>query len=436
MNFQQEYQKKLMTPQEAVGLIQEGDKIYAQSGALCPLDCVNEVYRQRDRLKKVDFLGMLVAHPYELFDPSANDTINYTTTFFGPYERAARKAGRHMDYYIYQLKNVNQVVRDVFKPTVVMFSSPGMDENGNFNLSYNPGDSDDRAREARIAIINVNKNLPYCYSDSCSINIADIDAVVEMDYEIPEGKSAMPTELDQKVASYIVERIPNGATLQIGIGGITNAVGYSLENHKHLGIHTEMFVESMYYLMEKGAVDNSLKKNYPGKSVYGFAGGSRDMMNWLDKNPDMLQKSLEWVNDPYIAGENDNFISVNACISADLMGQVASESIGPVQFSGTGGQLDFVRTAAVSKGGQSYIATSSVNVAKDGTRSSKIVFGHAPGTAITTPRTDIQFIVTEYGVADLWNKSATQRAKQMIAIAHPDFRDELTAQAKKAGYII
>jgi len=224
--------------------------------------------------------------------------------------------------------------------------------------------------------------------------------------------------------------------LQIGIGGIANAVGFSLVNHKHLGVYTEMYTESMYYLTKKGAIDNSKKKLYPGISVFGFALGSKEMYKFLDNNPNILSKPYEYTNNPYIIAQHDNFVSVNACLAVDITGQVCSESIGKVQFSGTGGQVDFVRGAQLSKGGKSFIAMHSVVEKKDGSRLSKIVMNHPAGSIITTGRTDVQYIVTEYGIADLQNKSKMQRAQALINIAHPDFRDQLVFEAKQAGYLI
>ncbi len=434
MNYKKEYSKKITTPSAAVNKIKNGDRIAVQASGQASVILLNELYKRKNELNDITVSSSLSIKDHDLFKPDCNDNIRYISSFLGAYERAAIKNGREIDYYCFQLRNAEQVIKHRLKPDVLfIMACPMDDKDGYFNLSLNPGDMDLFADEAREVIVQVNDKLPYV--NGSKIHISEVTALFERSEPVTTLDSAGPDNTEKKVASYIVERIPDKACLQIGIGGIANAVGFSLENHKHLGIHTEMFTESMVYLMQKGAVDNSEKQIDTGISIAGFALGSNKMYEFLNNNPNIMTKSVSYTNDPYIIAKLDNFVSVNSCISADITGQVCSESIGNKQFSGTGGQVDFVRGAQLSRGGMSYIAMKSTNVKKDGTVSSKIVLNHPAGTVITTPRTDVQYIVTEYGVADLLNQSASARTKEMIKITHPDFRDELRFHAKKEGYL-
>jgi len=433
LSFKNEYLKKLTTAKEAVKLVKDNDRIAVHASNQSPVTLLDELYERRNELKNVTVTSSLSIRNHKLFKSDCNETIKYTSMFLGPFERAAIKQGRQIDYFCFHLRNAEDVLARRFDPTVLFVMACPMDDEGYMNLSVSPGDMHLFAKNAREVIVQINDRLPVV--PGCQLNISDVTAVFEKSEEVPVLVDEKPDKTEEKIASYIVERIPNGACIQIGIGGIANAVGYMLENHKHLGIHTEMYTESMFYLTRKGAVDNSAKQIDKGISVMGFAMGSREMYDFLNNNKSVLTKSVTYTNDPYIVAKIDNFVSVNSCISADLTGQVCSESIGNVQFSGTGGQVDFVRGAQMSKGGMSFIAMKSTAEKKDGTVLSKIVFNHPQGTVITTPRTDVQYVVTEYGVADLLNQSSSERARQLIKIAHPDFRDELAYQASKVGLI-
>ena len=434
MNVREQYQKKLTSPKEAVKRIVDGDIIDVHGSTQTSVVLLNELYQRKDELNNVTVSSSLSSYSHDLFRLDCNDTFRYLSTFLGGYERKAIKNGRQMDYFCFQLRNSEILKKMRLRPTVLFVMARPMDEDGYMNLSLSPGSMDVFAQDAREVIVHINDRLPHL--EGSAIHISQVTAVFEQNQELTPLISPEPAEEDLQVAAHIVERIPDKACLQIGIGGISNAVGYSLVNHKHLGIHTEMFTESMFYLMQKGAVDNSAKQLDKGTTVTGFASGSLDMYEFLHHNPKVVTKPLSYTNNPYIVAQQDNFISVNSCISVDLTGQVCSESIGGKQFSGTGGQVDFVRGAQMSKGGMSFIAMRSTNTKKDGTTTSKIVFQHPAGEIITTLRTDVQYIVTEYGVADLLHETAANRAKKLIAIAHPDYRDELTYQAKQAGFLI
>jgi acyl-CoA hydrolase len=264
------------------------------------------------------------------------------------------------------------------------------------------------------------------------MHINEVDAICEYHRPIPELPSKVISYTDQIIGNNIAEIVPNGATIQLGIGGIPNAAAVALKDKHELGIHSELFTESMVYLIEQGIVTNSKKSIHEGKSIATFALGSKRMYDFINDNIGIEFHPVDYVNDPYVIGMNDNLISINSCLEVDLFGQVSSESLGSRQYTGVGGQVDFVRGAANSKGGKSIIAIQST--AKNETIS-KIKPMLTAGSIVTTSRNEVDYIVTEYGVAKLKSKSISVRVKELINIAHPKFRDELTFESKKMNLI-
>jgi acyl-CoA hydrolase len=256
--------------------------------------------------------------------------------------------------------------------------------------------------------------------------------IVEHHQELPTIPVLEPGPVEKEIAAHIARLVGDGATLQIGIGGIPNAVAALLADKKDLGIHTEMFTESMIDLFEAGAITNARKSLWPGKFVFTFALGSPHMYRWLHDNPAVLELRGSYVNDPYVVAQNDRMVSINTALSVDLTGQVCSESLGPVQYSGTGGQLDTHRGAQKSRNGKGVIALRST--AKKG-QVSTITPMLAPGSQVTVPRQDLDWVVTEHGAVHLAGRTVTERARLLISVAHPDFRDELTKEAEKIGYL-
>jgi 4-hydroxybutyrate CoA-transferase len=435
MNFQEEYKGKLKTALEAVALVQDRVRIYPNHSNQASVLLLDALCDRKNDLKGVSILASTGMDPYRVLDTEYEGIFDYCTLFIGNHDREAMKKGRTVDNICYQISKLQDVLHNVFKPTVLFVMAAPMDEEGYFNLSMAANDMHCVADEARLVIMHVNSALPRIPTIENRIHISQVDVICEHAAPITTFISPEPDTLDRQVAAHVLERVRNGSTIQIGIGGIANAIGYSMDSLKHLGIHTELFTDSLMYLMKSGAVDNSEKNIHKDKSVFGFAFGSREMYDFLDNNGDVLTRPLAYTNNPYTVAQMDNFVSVNACLGVDITGQVASDTLGMLPYSGTGGQLDFVRGAQMSKGGQSFLCLHSVIEKQDGSRLSKICFNHPPGTAITVPRTDVQYVVTEYGIADLENKSRIQRTRAMIGIAHPDFRDELTFQAKKVGYL-
>ena len=327
----------------------------------------------------------------------------------------------------------------VRKPRVVAIACTPPDENGWMSRSIwgthlHRDVFEDPACEVLIA--EVNPNLPYLHSDGekhMMVHVSEVDYIVENQFVWPEIKSIPITDVERAIAGYIAELIPDGACLQLGQGNLANAVGEVLADtgKRDLGLQTEALSNCIAELMKKGIINNSRKQTYRGRSVAGAIVGDQALWDFCAHNPDICMKEIDWVNEPVNVAKNDNVVSINNAMEIDLVGQVCSESIGPRQYTGSGGQLDWVIGSQMSRGGKSIIAINSTYKDKSGQLQSKIKPFLTPGAAITTPRTYVQYVITEYGVADLRYKSTWERAKALIAIAHPDFREGLRKAANQ-----
>ena len=319
------------------------------------------------------------------------------------------------------------------RPVLLATVSP-MDDRGYMTLSVSAIYERDIINHGALVILEVNPNFPRTFGDTL-VHISEVDALVESDRPIPQAKLVPYTDVDQKIGEYVASLIEDGSTIQLGIGNIPNAVAQELRSKKHLGIHTEMFTETMVDLIECGAVDNSQKGLYNGFSVCSFTMGSQRLYDFIDNNPSVLFKSCTFTNDPYTIGRNNKFVSVNASLEIDLTGQCASETVGNQQWSGTGGQSETVQGSQMSPGGKSIIAMHSTFSTRDENGKevlhSKIVPFLAQGAAVTTSRNDTDYVVTEYGIAWLRGLNIRQRVEALVNIAHPDFRDWLREEAEK-----
>jgi acyl-CoA hydrolase len=323
---------------------------------------------------------------------------------------------------------------DYHKPNVYVGNCSPIDKHGYISLGLSAVYEREMIEMADIVILEINPNVPRTFGDTL-LHVSEVDYFIETDYAMPELPAAAPNEKDKKIGEYIAEYIEDGSTLQLGIGGIPNAVAQALMSKKDLGIHTEMFTDGMVDLYNAGAVTNAQKTLLPGKMVAAFALGSKKLYDFIDDNPAVAIMRGAYVNDPYVIGQNKNMISINTSVEVDLTGQCCSESIGTKQISGTGGQADTAIGAQNAEGGMSFIAlyaTAKVKDPKTGEviEKSKIVPTLAPGAIVSLSRNDVDFVVTEYGVAALRGTSVRERVKRLIAIAHPDFRDELTRDAE------
>lgn len=433
--LQREYNKRLVSAETAAASIKDGDRIVTGTGATQPVDIYLALAERKHELKDVEIICSFFLEPYGFLEEDSIGHINTLTTFMGVKEREyyyRKGITDNIKVFTYDFVNTGRAIEALFKPTVYMCQVSEPDENGYFSLGTT-GSMYGRASAdyADRIILQVNKKMPYCHGakEDAFVHISEVDMIVESDRDLFKVDLGEPSELDKQTASYILPYIGDGATIQLGLGGIANAIGFSLADRQHLGIHTESYLDSMMYLTQKGVIDNSLKKENKGISITSFALGTQELYDFVDHNPDIHMMAIHKVTDPNRIGAIDNFISINSCMNADLTGQVGSESIGLKQFSSQGGQVAFVRGANLSKGGKSFLCMRSTNKSKDGNISSTIDLGLPYGTAVTTPRHDVDCIVTEWGCAELKYKALNERAIEMIKIAHPDFRQRLYDEA-------
>ena len=434
-DFQRIYNEKLMSAEEAAKKVESGWTIFMDAGC-AQAPCLIRAVEDRayaGELSGVSVHGMLDIYPYRYFsDPALDGKVNGVSWFASSGAKKAIAEGR-CDY-------VNSYYRDMpghmsrFDYDAVFVEVSPMDRHGYFSLGTVGSNSEGNLKGAKHVFAVVNDRQPRAVC-GLQIHVSEVSAIVEDSHELPVLPAPKLDEVSLTIGSLIAEQIPDGACIQLGIGSIPDATGLALKSKHDLGIHTEMFTDSMVELLECGAANNSKKTLYPGKSVTTFAYGSQRIYDYIDDNPAFVILPVYYVNDPYVIAQNDNMISVNAAVEVDLWGQVCAESIGTRIFSGTGGQVDFVRGACQSKGGKSFIAfASTVNV--KGTVKSKICPTLTPGAICTTSKNDVDYVVTEYGLAHLRGRPLSERVRSLISIAHPDFRDELTFEAKKLGMLL
>lgn len=437
-DWKKEYQKKLMSIEEAIGKIPRRASVVVGMASMESQGFMSEIHKHSTRFDFLRVNSCLNFGHYPFCEnPESEGIFCNDNWFFGPSTRAAQKAGyRIVDFIPNNLHaaGVDRIVAFKEEGDFVVYwgaVSPLLENNGFFSLGLSNVYEQEVIEMADMVILEVNDKVPVTHGDT-QIHIKDADYIVEFNKELPTIGALEPSDVEKTIAEHIASLVDDGATLQVGIGGIPNAVCGLLSDKKDLGIHTEMFTESMIDLYEQGVITNKKKSLWPGKFICTFALGSQRMYDWLENNPSVLLLRGSYVNDPYIISQNDNMVSINTAISVDLTGQVCSESLGTVQYSGTGGQLDTHRGAVMSKNGKGIIALRST--AKKGTVST-ITPMLAEGAKVTVPRQDIDYVVTEYGVAHLRGRTVAQRVKALIDIAHPDFRNELMDEAKKLKYI-
>ncbi|PAB61189.1 acetyl-CoA hydrolase/transferase family protein [Anaeromicrobium sediminis] len=426
MDWKKIYENKVVSIEEAAAKIESGDKAWVGPCSSAPIQLLEAIADRVDELENVDFMSAMALHPFKfLQSPKYIGRINYHTIFYGGYSKAFYKVG-NVNINSAHFSKMDKVMAE-FNPNVLLADVSMPDEEG--YMYYGPmgvAFNGSAADTADKIILQVNKHQPKVKGIEHRIHVSEVAYICEFDHELPELPQPEVSETDKKIAEHLLPLIPDGATIQIGLGGLANAVGYGLESKKDLSVHTEMFTDSMVHLAKKGVIN--------GKIYAGLGLGSKELYEFVGEGKVELAP-MHTVNDPYEIGKNDNFISINACLMVDLTGQICSESVGFRQISSTGGQLDYVRGAGLSKGGKSFMCLASVTKDKDGKLVSKINPVLLQGAAITTPRSDAMYIVTEYGVADVYNKPIKERVNALIAIAHPDFRDELRKQAIEAGLI-
>ncbi len=415
---------KYSTAEEAVKLIKSGDNVFVHGVTCTPTSLVKALVARKDELKDVHMWGALVNGYTPYANEEYKDSFTVHSLFVSDNIRPAVSGG--YGYAIpAQLSQIPSLFREGLYPVDVILMNVSMpDEHGYCSMGTSLDVTVSGYEMAKVVIAQVNPNVPRVFGDG-QMHISEFDAVVESNDPLVEVPALASTEDDVKIGNYIAEYIPDGATLQIGVGGIPNAVLRALSSHKNLGIHTEAMVEEMVPLIESGAINNSQKTLFNGKSVGSLALGTRKLYDFMHNNPSLIMKDCAYTNNPAIIAQNPNMRSINAAIEVDLSGQVCADSIGTRIYSGIGGQNDFMYGSTLSPGGMNFIALSSMtNKGK-----SKITPFLTPGAGVTTNRYIIQNIVTEYGLANLKGKSYAERARALINIAHPSVREELEKEA-------
>ena len=427
MSIQQQYQRKKMSAADAVRQVEDGDMIIIPTGVGEPPGLLTALSEQRRDFRDVKVAQILALRKYGYFDQETAEHVRHLAFFYGGASRPGGQAG-WIDFIPSYFSEMPAMIERGQIPADVVFSmaSP-MDAHGYFALSLAADYTMASIAKARAVVLEVNPNVPFAYGN-CHVHISQVTALIESEEPVLEVGLPKIGPVQEAIGKYVAELIDDGATLQIGYGGIPDAVVMQL-THKHdLGVHTEMIGDGILTLIESGAVTNRRKNHNPGKIMATFALGSNKLYRFMDRNPMLEMHPVDVTNDPALAGLNDNMVAINATMQVDMIGQCGSESLGPTPYSGTGGQADFVRAANRSRNGKSFIVLPST--AKDDTIS-RIVPTLTAGTHISTSKNDVNYVVTEYGVAQLRGKSAKQRAQALIDIAHPKFRDELTEQAQQ-----
>ena len=436
--LRRQFQEKELTAAQAAGLVKSGQKVYIGCCPSYARAIADAISARSQELEDVTIGCSNIIPPMSFLDCEHPEAFWISTYFMGYEERRALKRGM-ADFTSVHLGQVDQWCYHTFHPDIAFFDVSLPDENGYMSFGASGCCMHPFILERTDNIIlQINRFSPYVTGERTLIHISQAKHVVWADEEkevLPGG----PMEADEETAimsRYLLDQIPDGACLQIGIGGVANAVTYGLRSKNDLGCHTEMMSDALMELMKEGVINNSRPKFIPGRSVVGFAFGSKALYEYLDHNETMFFGPFPVVNNPVNIAKNDNMISINTAMSIDLFGQVAAEGMGLNQFSGTGGQGDYVRGAQLAKGGKSFLAfKSTLGVNPDGSPKSRIVPYFPPATIVTTPRSDVQYVVTEYGEVNLKTLTMRDRTRALIGLAHPDCRPELTAQAKKMGIL-
>lgn len=431
MNWESIYRRKVTDACVALSCIESGNLVYVGGGAGGPSVLIDALCARAPELRDVQLIHILtfIGAPY--VDPKYEGSFRDNSLFIGHNVRKAVQEGRADFTPIFLSEIPGLFQRKILPIDVALISLSPPDEHGFCSYGVEVGTTKPAADSARIIVAEVNKQMPRTLGDSF-IHVSRLTHVVETDYPLPEAVQGKSSDEYMRIGQHIAEMIPNGATLQMGIGSLPDAVLENLGSHKDLGIHTELFSDGVVTLFEQGIITCSRKTFHPGKMVAGFLFGSERLYRFVDNNPIVELHPTEYVNDPYNIALNDNMVAINAALQVDLTGQVCADSIGPVLYSGVGGQLDFIRGAARSKGGLPLIALPATAKGETISRISPLL---PEGSGVTTTRNDVHYIVTEYGVASLYGKTIRQRAQALIHIAHPKFRDELTHAARKLGYL-
>lgn len=427
------YRSKVVTAQEAVKKIESNQRVYLGGGAGVPQRLLDALVARADSLRNVEIVHILAFGNAPHVAPECAESFRHLALFVGSNTRKAVQTGQ-ADFMPIFLSEIPRLFRDGTLPidvALIQVSPP--DEHGFCSFGSEVGCTKPAAQSARCVIAEVNRRMPRVLGDSF-IHISKLDYIVEVEYPLPEAPQAGATPAHTAIGKFIADLIPDGATLQLGLGSIPDAVLAQVGGKHDLGVHTELFSDGVIDLVERGVITNDRKTLHPGKIVAGFLFGSQRLYDFAQDNAMIELHPTDYVNDPFIIAQNDNMIAINSALEVDITGQVCADSIGPAIYSGIGGQLDFVRGAARSRGGKPIIALPATAEIRQG-EISRIVAQLKPGAGVVTSRGDVHYVVTEYGVARLHGKTLRERVRALINIAAPQFREELEEYAQLNKYI-
>ena len=436
MSYTEEYKQKLVTADEAVKVVQSGDWVDYGWCNGTPVALDEALAKRTDELKDVKLRGGILLKPLKIFErEDAGEHFTWNSWHMSGLERKMIAKG-YAFYSPIRYSELPRYYRDGNCSDVVMIVCAPMDAHGYFNFGPNASHLYAACEMAKTVIVEVNENMPRCLGGfENNIHISQVDMIVEgSNPPIGElGGGAAASDVDKAVAKLIVDEIPNGACLQLGIGGMPNAVGSLIAESdlKDLGVHTEMYVDAFVDIAKAGQINGSKKNIDKFRQAYAFGCGTKKMYDYMDENPELMSAPVSYTNDIRSISALDNFISINNCVDIDLFGQISSETSGIKHISGAGGQLDFVLGAYLSNGGKSFMCCSSTFTDKNGQMHSRIRPTLANGSVVTDTRANTHYVVTEYGLVNVKGMSTWQKAEALISIAHPDFRDELIAEAEK-----
>jgi acyl-CoA hydrolase len=435
MNSQDIYRSKLVSIDEAVSHIESDNDVIVAQCASEPQGCMSRFHIVADRVRNVRVFSVLTLKEYDFYmKKEMKGHFELASWFHAPGSRAALKAGTGTVTYVPNMLHRAATDRiHAHRPDIFFGTCTPPDKHGFVSLSLGITYEKDVIDHARFVVLEVNPRLPRTFGDT-QVHVSKVDAFVEHDQEVPSLPAPVPSATELAIGAHIADLVEDGSTIQLGIGGIPNAAALALKSKKDLGVHTEMLVDSMMELYEMGVVTNARKALKPGKFITTFAMGSRKLYDWLDDNLAVEFQRGSWVNNPAVVAQNSKMVSINTCISVDLTGQVASETIGAQQYSGTGGQSDTAQGAVAGFDGLGKSIIACASTARGG-KLSTIVPMLPEGSAVTLHRSNVDHVVTEHGVARLRGKTVRERVHELVAVAHPDFRADLTEKATKLGYL-
>ncbi len=426
MTWRTWYKEHLFTPEQAVQQIKSGQRVVVAHACGEPSIILDALVANAAQYENVEIIHMVAMGKAAYCQPQYDKNFHHNAFFLGGSTRAAAAEGR-VDFTPVYFSEIPSLLREDLRPNVTLLQCSPPDAHGYVSLGVSVDYTKPAAEASDLVIAQVNQNMPRTLGDSF-LHVTQIGCLVEADTPVIELAPPKIGDVERAIGENVASLVRDGDTLQLGIGAIPDAVLLFLKEKNDLGIHTEMFSDGVVELVEAGVITNKAKTLHRGQSVATFLMGTRRLYDYVNNNPAVAMYPVDYVNDPYVIGQNDNLVSINSCVQVDIMGQVVSTSAGLRQISGVGGQVDFVRGANLSKGGRAIMAMPSTTGKG---KISKIVPFLDQGSAVTTTRNEVNYVITEYGIAKLKGKSLRQRAEALIRIAHPDFRDELTAEFRR-----